>query len=110
MAGSGQTEKHVLVLNQKRAKTNLKISVENNLNRNTEAVSMIFFCEKGVHKNFIIFTGKHPCRSLSFNKVACLKPAVYYKKRLRHSFLINFAKVVIEHLFRRTYVIGCCWK
>ena len=42
---------------------------KNNLNRNTEIVSPRFFCKKGVLKNFIIFTGKPLCRSLSLDKV-----------------------------------------
>ena len=28
-------------------------------------------------KNFVIFKGKHMSLSLSFDKVACLKPAIY---------------------------------
>ena len=33
------------------------------------------FCKKGVLRNFTKFTGKHLCQSLSFNKVAGLRPA-----------------------------------
>ena len=40
------------------------------------------FCEKGVLRNFTKFTGKHLCQSLSFNKVAGLRPATSLKKRL----------------------------
>ena len=35
------------MLDQKRTKK-IKRSIENNLNKNAEAVSLIFFCEKGV--------------------------------------------------------------
>ena len=46
------------------------------------------FCRKGVLRNIAKFAGKHPCRSLFFNKAAGL-----LKKRLRHwCFLVNFAK------------------
>ena len=33
------------------------------------------FCKKGVLLNFTTITGKHLCQSLSFNKVAGLRPA-----------------------------------
>ena len=47
----------------------------------------------GVLKNFPIFTGKHLCWSLFFNKVAGLRPRILLKKRLQHScFPLNFAK------------------
>ena len=32
------------------------------------------FCKKGVLRNFTKFTGKHPCQSLFFNKVAGQRP------------------------------------
>ena len=38
------------------------------------------FCEKGVHRNFAKFTGKHLCQSLFFNKVADLSLATLLKK------------------------------
>ena len=56
----------------------------------------------GVLKNFAIFTGKHQCWSLFFNKVACLQ--AFIKKRLQHwCFRVNIAKFFrtaffIEHL------------
>ena len=63
-------------------------------------------CKKGVLKNFVKFTGKHVCRSLFFNKVAGIKPAVtLLKKRLRHwRFPVNFANFLrtpfsVEHLW-----------
>ena len=55
-------------------------SIENNLNRNAEAVSLRIFCKKGVLKILTIFTGKHLCRNLPFDKVGCLKPEIYLKK------------------------------
>ena len=73
IAASGQTEKNFFALDQKE----MKRSIESNLNRNAEAVSLRYFCKKGVLKNFIIFTGKHLCQGLSFDKVACVKTAIY---------------------------------
>ena len=51
------------------------------------------FCDKGVLRNFVKFTGKHLCQSLFFNKVAGLRPATLFQKRLWHRrFPVNFAK------------------
>ena len=48
---------------------------------------------KGVLRNFAKFSGKHLCQSLSFNKVAGLRPASLLKKTLwRRCFPVNFAK------------------
>ena len=45
-----------------------------------------------VLENFAKFTGKHLCQSLFFNKVAGLRLATLFKKRLWHRcFLVNFA-------------------
>ena len=63
------------------------------------------FCEKGVLRNIVKFTGKHLCQSLFFDKVACLRPATLLKKRLWHRcFPMNFVKFLrtpsyIEHLW-----------
>ena len=49
--------------------------------------------KKGVFRNFAKFTGKNLCQSLFFNKVAGLRPATLFKKRLRHRcFPVNFEK------------------
>ena len=51
------------------------------------------FCKKGVLRNFAKFPGKHLPQSLYFNKVASLRPATSFKKRLWHKrFPVNFAK------------------
>ena len=63
------------------------------------------FCKKGVLRNFPKFTGKHPCKSLFFNKVADLRPETLLKKRLwDRCFPVNFAKFLrksflTEHLW-----------
>ena len=62
------------------------------------------FIIKGVLKNFSKFTGKHLCQSLFSNKVAGLRPATLFKKRLwRRCFPVNFAKFlrapfIVKHL------------
>ena len=42
---------------------------------NRRLVQKLFFI-KGVLKNFAKFTGKHLCQSLSFNKIAGLRPQI----------------------------------
>ena len=62
------------------------------------------FIIKGVLRNFSKFTGKHLCQSLFSNKVAGLRPATLFKKRLwRRCFPVNFAKFlrapfIVKHL------------
>ena len=49
--------------------------------------------KKSVLKNFTKVIGKHLCQSLFFNKVAVLRPATLFKKRLWHKcFPVNFVK------------------
>ena len=60
--------------------------------------------EKGVLRNLAKFTGKHPCQSLLFNKVAGLTPAALLKKRLLQrrcpvDFAKFFRKLLTEHLW-----------
>ena len=51
------------------------------------------FCKKGVLTNFTKFTGKHLYQSLFFNKVAGVRPATLFKKRLLHKcFPVSFVK------------------
>ena len=48
---------------------------------------------KGVLRNFGKFTEKRLCQGLFFNKVAGLRPATLFKKRLWHRcFPVNFVK------------------
>ena len=60
--------------------------------------------KKRVLKNSTKFIEKYLCQSLSFIKVASLRPATLLKKRLWHRcFLVNFVKFLsasflIEHL------------
>ena len=61
------------------------------------------FLEKRCFKNFAKFTGKHPCQSVFFNKVAGLGLELYQKKRLWHRcFLVNFAKILTTLFLKNT--------
>ena len=58
------------------------------------------FCRKGVLRNFAKFKGKLLCQSLFFNKVAGVRPAILFKKRLWHRcFPLNFAKFLRTPFF-----------
>ena len=62
-----RTKRHFFALDRKRVKK-IKRSTGKNLNRNAEAVSWGLSVKKEFLKNFIIFTGRHMCRSPSFDK------------------------------------------
>ena len=54
----------------------------------------------GVLRNFTKFTGKHLCQSLFFNKVAGLRPATLFKKKLwRRCFPVNSVKFLRTHFY-----------
>ena len=65
------------------------------------------FCKnRVVLRNFAKFTGKHLWQSLFFNKVADLRPATLFKKRLCHRcFPVNFMKF-LKHLFYITPLVA----
>ena len=53
------------------------------------------FLTKGDLRDFAKLTGKHLCQSLFFNKVAALRPATLFKKRLWHRcFPVKFVKIL----------------
>ena len=61
------------------------------------------FMKKGVFRNLPKFTGKHLCQSLFFNKVAGLRPAIIFKKRLWHRcFPVNFVNFLRTPFFQNT--------
>ena len=61
------------------------------------------FMKKSVLRNFTKFTGKHLCQSLFFNKVADLRPATVFKKRLWHKcFPVNFVKFLRTPFLQNT--------
>ena len=60
-------------------------------------------CKKRCSEKFRKFTGKHLCKSLFFNKVACLKPTTLLKRRLWHRcFPVNFAKFLRTPFLKNT--------
>ena len=83
MAAFVQKKNNFFAMGQKE----IKRSIKNDLNRNAEAVLLRYFCKQGVLKNFIIFTGNNLCQGLSFDKVACVKPEIYYKNSSADVFL-----------------------
>ena len=55
---------------------------------------------ESVLKNFTKSTGKHLCKSLFYNKVAALRPATLFKKRLWQRFFpVNFVKFLRAPFF-----------
>ena len=61
------------------------------------------FCKKVVLRNFAKFTGKHLCQSIFFNKVAGLRAANLFKKRLWHRcFPMNFVKFLRAPFLQNT--------
>ena len=61
------------------------------------------FYKNAALKNFAIFTEKHLYWSLFFNKVAGLRPATLFKKRLQHNFFsMNIAKFLKTPILKNT--------
>ena len=95
------------------------------------------FFEEGALKNVAKFPGKHLCQSIFLNKVARVKPAIVFKKRLWYRYFpVKFLKLLrvpfshktflatafgelgeyssgfwifLEHLFLRKPLEGCFW-
>ena len=55
--------------------------------------------KKVVFRNFTKFTRKHLCQSLFFNKVASLRPATLFKKRLAQVFSCDFCEIFKDTIF-----------
>ena len=59
--------------------------------------------KNGVLRNFTKFTGKLLCQNLFFNKVAGLRPATLFKKRLWHRYFpVNFVKFLRTPFLKNT--------
>ena len=57
--------------------------------------------KKAFLKDFVIFTGKHLCWGLFFDKVAGHQSCNFIKRRLQHRyFLVNIGKFVIAPIFK----------
>ena len=69
------------------------------------------FCKKSVLKNFTKFTGKHPCQSLLFNKVAGLRPKTLLKKKtLAQTLFCKFCEIFqITYFYRTLLVAASIW-
>ena len=68
------------------------------------------FHKKAVLKNFALFTGKHLCWNLCFNKNAGLQAWSFIKKRLQHRcFLANIEKI-LRTLIMKTSLNGYLWE
>ena len=69
------------------------------------------FIKKAVLKHFVIFTGKHLCRGLFFNKVAGHQACNFIKKRLQHRYyLANIRKFIRRTILKNISERLHCWK
>ena len=73
------------------------------MNRSSHRMCSI---KKAVLKNFAIFTGKHLCQSLFFNKVAGLKetPIQVFPHEYCEILRISILKNICEHLLLRVAI------
>ena len=63
------------------------------------------FCKKGVLRNFTIFTGKHLCQSLVFNKES-LKSLFIKKEPLAQVFSCEFCEISKNNFLHRTPLVA----
>ena len=67
--------------------------------------------KKAITEHFVIFTGKHLCRRLFFNKVAGHQACNFIKKRLQHRhFLANIGKFIRRPILKNISEWLHCWK
>ena len=67
--------------------------------------------KKAILKHFVIFTGKHLCRGLFFNKVAGHQACNFIKKRLQHRYyLANIRKFIRRTILKNISERLHCWK
>ena len=67
--------------------------------------------KKAILKHFVIFTGKHLCRGLFFNKVAGHQPCNFIKKRPQHRYyLANIRKFIRRTILKNISERLHCWK
>ena len=64
------------------------------------------FCEKGVLRNTVKFTGKHLCQSLFFNKIAGIRPSSSLKKTLAQVFFCELFDISKITFFYRTLLVA----
>ena len=67
--------------------------------------------KKAILKHFVIFTGKHLCRGLFFNKDAGHQACNFIKKRPQHRyFLANIGKFIRRPILKNISKRLHCWK
>ena len=67
--------------------------------------------KKAILKHFVIFTGKHLCRGLFFNKVAGHQACNFIKRKLWHRyFLANIGKFIRRPILKNISERLHCWK
>ena len=67
--------------------------------------------KKAILKHFVIFTEKHLCRGLFFNKVAAHLACTLIKKRLQHRYyLANIWKFIGRTILKNIIERLHCWK
>ena len=67
------------------------------------------FHKKAVLKTLAIFTGKHLCWNLFFDKNAGLQGPSFIKNTLEHRCFLRTLRNFSEHLFWKTSANGCFW-
>ena len=63
--------------------------------------------KKAILKDFVIFTGKHLCRGLFFNKVADHQSVALLKRDSNRDIFLQISGNLQEDLFWRTLANGC---
>ena len=63
--------------------------------------------KKAILKHFVIFTGKHLCRGLFFNKVSGNQMGNFIKKRLRHRYFLANIRKFIRRPILKNISEGC---
>ena len=67
------------------------------------------FHKKAVLKTLAIFTGKHLCWNLFFDKNVGLQGPSFIKNTLEHRCFLRTLRNFSEHLFWKTSANGCFW-
>ena len=81
-------------------RTSTQGTIKNTLCITLGARSSEVFYKKGVLRKFAMFTGKHLCQCLFFDKVAGLRTITLLKNRLwRRCFPVNFTKFLKTSFF-----------
>ena len=66
--------------------------------------------KKAILEHFVIFTGKHRCRGLFFNKVAGHQVCNFIEKRLQHRYYLVNIRKFIRTILKNISELLHCWK